>query len=246
MRAGFPIAALVAAALAGAPSVARASGPDEVRVGGRTYRGTVQESRPGVLVRIRLDDGSTLTVPWSEVVSLQIGSGPAGLPPTPRRPADRDPCESRPKHWYGWQLLISDAGSVLLVPIGVGLVTYAVVPPVMHGLHSQWGSAASSLVLRLGLPPVMAVTGLFVGARAAPASQQDDGEWVVMGGLFGLLGGMATAMAIDDSLLAWAPDRTTPLLKTGFDPHLTLVPMIAVPGGPEHGYAKGLGIAGTF
>jgi hypothetical protein len=244
MRRVIAIATLVAAALAVAPSVARASGADVVQVEGRTFGGTVVERRPGVLVRIRLDDGSVLTVPWSEVVSMQIGSGPAGLPPPPA--PIRAACESLPEHWYGWQTLLVDAGSVVLLalPNAAGVFTYALGTPIVHAAHGKWGTGLGSLGLRVGLPLLLGLTGLMIGSLSPSAGNTPIP--VIDGGLIGLTGGMVAASAIDAAWLAWEPVRASGGAKGGGLPPLTVVPMIALPVGSEHGYAKGLGIAGTF
>jgi hypothetical protein len=244
MRRALAITALVAASLAVTPSVARASGADVVQVEGRTFRGTVVESRPRVLVRIRLDDGSVLTVPWSEVVSMQIGSGSVGLPPTPTPP--RAPCESQPKQWYGWQTLLVGAGSVILMalPSAVGVFTYALGPPIVHTAHGRWATGLGSFGLRVGLPFLLGLSGLMIGALS-PSASNNPGA-IIEGGILGLAGGMVAASAIDAAWLAWEPVRASDGATSGRLPPLTVIPMIALPVGSEHGYARGLGIAGTF
>src|SRR5579871_4651281 len=99
-------AALLVVLAASAPAAARAGGPDVVQVGGGSFRGTIVETRPGVHVRLRLDDGSEVTVPWSEVVAID-GSAPPRVRTTPP-PSPPAPSTEGTERWYGWQTLAAD------------------------------------------------------------------------------------------------------------------------------------------
>jgi len=112
---------------------------------------------------------------------------PPSLPPTveppkpPQRTALRDNERSSSiegasvrthKHWYGWQTLLVDLGSVLTIPLGgVGLAGYALGAPIVHLAHGQVGRGVGSLGLRLALPLV----GGAVGCRVSGSDQHDIG-----------------------------------------------------------------------
>ncbi len=228
------------------PSVAHASGSDVIQVRGRAFRGTVVETRPGVLVRIRLDDGAEVTAPWSEVVTID---GEPLPPATAAKPGPKPAVTELPRHWYGWQTLLVDAGSLVLMPVGVGIVTYAVGPSIVHAAHGRAGPAIGSILLRTSMPLLLAVFGVALGDSTTPRNQTGDGIAVepILGGITGLVIGVLGAMAIDDAVLAWEPGKApTPAAGTAASPSVMLVPKITLTGDAEHGHAGWVGIGGSF
>lgn len=251
MRKGLAVAALLAAALGASPSVAFAAGTDGVQVrGGRTFRGTVVEVRPRVLVRIRLDDGAEMTVPWTEVIAVR---GPDGEPLPSAVAADPGPkseTPDRPRHWYGWQTLLVDAGSVVLMPFaGVGFVTYAVGPPAVHAAHGRAGPALGSFLMRVSLP--LALAGIGVALADAGARSDPDSNSIATGPIFGALTGLIIgvmgSMAIDDAAIAWEPVKSSaPAVGSGASPGVAMAPWVTVTGDAEHRQVGWMGIVGSF
>ena len=78
--------------------------------------------------------------------------------------------------------------------------------PVVHAAHEQWGNAGLSLGLRLGAPVVGALGGYLVGSAACPRDDSDV-PCSVVGASLGLLGGAATAIILDATLIAYEPER---------------------------------------
>jgi hypothetical protein len=245
MRPSIAATALLGCALLGMASVAHASGSDVVQVKGRTFRGTVVATRPGVLVRIRLDDGTEVTAPWSEVVTID---GEPLPPATAPKPGPK-PATELPRHWYGWQTLLVDAGSLALMPLaGAGIVTYAVGPAIVHAAHGRAGPALASILLRTSMPLLLGVFGVAL-ADPAPSNPPSNGiaAGPIFGGLAGLVLGALGAMAIDDAVLAWEPGKVpTPATGSGASPGVMMVPKITLTGDAEHGRAGWVGIGGTF
>lgn len=246
MRPSIAASALLGSALLGMPSVAHASGSDVVQVKGRTFRGTVVETRPGVLVRLRLDDGTEVTAPWSEVVTID---GEPLPPATAAKPGPKPAVTELPRHWYGWQTLLVDAGSLALMPLaGVGIVTYAVGPSIVHAAHGRAGPALGSILLRTSMPLLLAVFGVAL-ADATPSNRPSNGIAVgpIFGGLTGLVMGVLAAMAIDDAVLAWEPGKvSSPATGSAAPPSVMVVPKITLTGDAEHGHAGWVGIGGSF
>lgn len=149
-------------------------------------------------------------------------------PPTVPAPARVDPEEpveteslaaESPTRWYGWQILLSDAASVVLVMSGVGddsafsnarrtlaLVGYLGAPSMIHAFHGEWSRIVGSLGLRLGLPVAGGGVGAALGA-GCEGSREPESEiadlnfcqlgWIVSGVAVGAFGAM-----LIDALLA--------------------------------------------
>lgn len=258
MQRGPPIAALVTAVALGVlPSVAQAAGSDVVQVRGHTFRGTVVENRPNVLVTIRLDDGTEITAPWSEVVAVdRRGSEPPAPPTTAPEPAPEPTAPEPPRHWYGWQTLLLDTASFALLVaaaqshssgvLDVSGLTYALGPSVVHMAHGQGAKAVADVLLRLGAPVACAVAGGVIGAAMATPDPNTKGEEVLPwlgGAVVGLVVGVVAAVSIDAAALAWEPGKA-PSPSTGSP--LTLTPRLAVTGDAEHGHGAWMGVAGSF
>ena len=242
-----------------------------------------------------LADGSATCAALSEAVAVAItvtldgvGAAPPAndeetQPPEPTRrsqkvafdpddlpPADRPPPSSADDetHWYGWQILASDAVAALsvlgaravgtgpgAVVLGVeGLGAWYLGAPVIHGFHRNGGSAWGSMLLRVFLPFV----GLFVGSAlpkcpSADALSRDSslGATVCRAGFgtnigIGVVVAILSTTAIDATALSWGKDRPPPKSDDSATRAMRLAPMFAVvPGGDRPGgFVAGLG--GSF
>jgi hypothetical protein len=125
-------------------------------------------------------------------------------PPTLRE-EPRVPPPPTQRHWYGYQLMLSDAASIALIAgaagggatAGLGGVSFFFGGSVIHGVHKQAGWAVASPLMRAGFT----VVGALVGMTAENCSSSDNfcglGGLAVGGGL-----GLLTAMIVDYSV-AW-------------------------------------------
>jgi hypothetical protein len=123
-------------------------------------------------------------------------------------------------HWYGWQTLSTDgaalgflvlsgalasdnsdsggAGVDSFVLLGVGMYTLG--GPIVHAAHQNWGAAAASLGLRVGLP----LTGILFGSAVDTCGPKSDADVCeAVGPAFGALLGMGAAIAIDAAALGY-------------------------------------------
>ncbi len=139
------------------------------------------------------------------VPRAQVAAGPVAAGPVDSRP------KMAPfvvKRWYGWQPLVADgaaftAASAFRSP-GILFVGYAIGAPTIHLLHGQPVRAVKSLGIRLAIPAAAAL----VGCAASDAVLRDKlAHPCAEGASFGLLAGMATAIAIDASTLSFDPAR---------------------------------------
>ncbi len=138
------------------------------------------------------------------------------------------------RRWYGWQTLLADGLSVAAFVAGgvddspmpmlsfLGVAGYLGAPAAIHGVHGRGALAATSVLLRLGLP----ATGMMLGAAMADCSDGmlsfcPLGE-MVLGGLVG----MGAAVVID-AVVAWdarppAPPTAPPPTRSTRRPSLSL------------------------
>lgn len=128
--------------------------------------------------------------------------------------------------WYGWQTLLTDAASITLITAGAmvqdgnshsqdgnrmlgtslmltGLAGYVAGAPIMHFGKRQPGRGLGSIAMRVSLPFV----GGVIGAESASchASSDESGYCGVGEAALGVGLGALTAIALDASVLAWAP-----------------------------------------
>jgi len=171
---------------------------------------------------------------WTTIGDDELAAEPRErpAPPKPKPP---------PEHWYGWQLLLSDAASLAFYSSsvrfdagGIGsVVGFVAVPPVIHLLHGQGGHAALSAGLRLGLPVLGAVAFGYTtcgksSSDSDPLTPCELGLWVIGAGL-GVLG----AIGVD------AVNATEPIEPEATG--LRLVPQLAI---ADH--RSTFGLAGSF
>ncbi len=139
------------------------------------------------------------------------GAPPASPPPAPANPAPvlepvpADVAPPRPgRHWYGYQTLIVDAASGVLVlsqlgvessnagPVILGGIAYGFGAPLVHAIHGHSRKFWGSFGLRLGAP-----VGLGLTAEAMCSSSDRQSCAVA-----GLLIGMVAASVIDATAIA--------------------------------------------
>jgi hypothetical protein len=150
--------------------------------------------------------------------------------------------------WYGWQTLIADGASLIMIPIMAGVTEseelgyvalggYFLAPPVIHAANGRWGIGFASLGFRTGLPLV----GLLVGA----AADDDRNDFVPAGAIIGFVVGVLGAVALDASWLAFKKvdvnediSSARPTKRSAFSFTPTVAPR------KEGGWTMGLG--GTF
>jgi hypothetical protein len=127
--------------------------------------------------------------------------------------------------WYGWQTLLADAASCTIaiaggvvsgadssrgsrtagdVVSGVGGAGYFLGAPIVHAAHGQWGSAAESFVLRLGLPLGGALAGGLLGLAACGSSSGEVPCPAVVAGV-GAVAGAIAAPFVDAFAVAYEP-----------------------------------------
>jgi hypothetical protein len=134
--------------------------------------------------------------------------------------------------WYGGTILGVDALAASLMAVGVasssgGLflgsgVAFTLGGPIVHGIHRDGGKAVVSLGLRVGLPVVGGLVGVFAGASGGEDCEGDMCQLsgVAAGGAVGLGLGMVAASALDVTFLAY--DSPPPSTNT----QVALVPAI--------------------
>jgi hypothetical protein len=153
---------------------------------------------------------------------------PKAVPASDDTPeADGKVWDKPPKmRWYGEQTLLADAGSVVFliagavasdgssraghqagdVLIGIGGAGYWLGAPIVHAAHGQWGGAAGSLGLRVGLPLGGALVGGLLGLAACGGSSGDSEIGCPgVGAAIGAVGGAIAAPFVDAFALAYEP-----------------------------------------
>ncbi len=159
---------------------------------------------------------------------------PAPLPsrelPPPGEAVYRPPGARRP--WYGWQTLITDGAALTLALLAdsprssdlssaVGLLAlgaYGLGAPIVHAVHHNPGKGLASFGLRLGMP----IAGAFAGASAASGCNGFLCE--VDGAAIGMLIGLAGAVTIDATVLAYEARPRPVRASAGWSPQLLLTP----------------------
>jgi hypothetical protein len=160
--------------------------------------------------------------------------------------------DEEPGHtWYGWQLMLVDTGSLLLLftpAPALALVSYFAAPPAIHAANDQGSRAWLSFVLRLGIPLAGAGLGLLAASGGSCDKQEEPalcGYALVVGGL---AIGMFAAAIIDDTALAWKVSEDRQIRFTSGEPgHPPETPTVSVGVGVlPYRHGAGLGLAGQF
>lgn len=176
--------------------------------------------------------------------------------PAPEAPAPEASAEPR-SSWYGWQIFLTDAASVVLaalafgvnhgqggagavVLLGAGGLGYVFGGPAIHWQHDRDLIAYVDFTMRLGAPLLVGE----LGATAAGPSNVGDCQPLcgdqAENFAKGLLVGIATAVLVDVIGLSWesAPDPKASATQT---PRLTWTPIASGTRGGAIG-----GLEGTF
>jgi hypothetical protein len=173
--------------------------------------------------------------------SSEVGerSTPAAPPVVEAAP----PVEMETK-WYGWQLLLADAASVLIMAdgdagIAIGIGGLLLGAPALHLANHNYVGAVASVAVRGGV--ALAIAGLASASAERPACMQGDpgcpvGHVVDDIGTAGLVLGLAAGglvfAIVDDTLLAKV---SVPRVQPG-----RLAPYVAPQSG---GFSAGFGAA---
>ncbi len=184
---------------------------------------------------------SACAASFASSVALAEGAPPPAAVPEPVA-APAPPTTT--SHWYGWQNLLADGGSIVggLGAAGatqsadllwIGVVGYFLGSPVVHVVHGRAVPAVVSLAMHVGLP----YAGVRLGAKAedCPAHEYADGCGFG-GALIGLGIGVLAATAIDAAALAYE-DVPPPTKSSSFG----VAPTFAFDRGRTT-----LGLVGTF
>ncbi|HEY1533743.1 MAG TPA: hypothetical protein VGF76_06980 [Polyangiaceae bacterium] len=188
---------------------------------------------------------TTLSVP----ADLPPATAPESNPPPTVTPAPH-PTEAEPvhppRHWYGSEILISDAASVSVVAlgfalgpargngvVGLGVIGYALVPPVIHLTHGRWGMAPASLALRVFTPALGLLVGNAAGHCPAVQGDEDTGDGLVLcdrnSAALGALGAALLVTAID-SLLFSRERRPTDFSQSQYSARIGFAPLFSAAG----------------
>lgn len=124
----------------------------------------------------------------------------------------RDPRGTK-KRWYGWQTLMADGASLLVVPVVGGVILpkgehddaialaavggYALAPGAIHLAHGRPGAAAASVGLRVGMP----ITGGLLGLAVSKGNCHTE-LCGLDGAVLGFALGAVGAIAIDAAALS--------------------------------------------
>jgi hypothetical protein len=129
------------------------------------------------------------------------------------------------ERWYGWQTLLTDAGSLTLVGIGAaatdssaqrgktlaialsaaGAIGYALGGPIVHFEHGQKNNAIASLALRAGLPVGGALAGYLVGLGGCTGTHDAAVPCPVAMSMVGGITGLGAAVLVDALGLGYGP-----------------------------------------
>ena len=180
-------------------------------------------------------------------------------PPAPSTTATAPPpapsATASKRTWYGWQILIADGvdipiiGAFIAQQIGphpgndttahavfgtIGFTLFLVPAPVIHAVHGQPGRAVISGVLRLVLPSLGAVIGLF-------------SDNVQVGGVLeGSAIGMGLAAILDDALLAWKEPEEPPTQAASGGPWVHWLPTLGLARDAGQRDVPTIGVVGAF
>src|SRR3954466_148532 len=121
--------------------------------------------------------------------------------------SSRDPEVTRGR-WYGWQIIVTEAASVVAVPVAAGIdspglaivgISGAILSPaIVHMAHGNPGRGAASVGIHLG----MGLAGLLLGTVIVPDNHNDD-VMNLAGPALGLFVSQVVATTIDVASFAY-------------------------------------------
>ena len=173
-------------------------------------------------------------------------------------PPDKAPIVRTHSVWYGWQIIVVDGMSLVVLPLAAARASSASAPllslavggyvlggPIVHVAHGEIGRAAGSLGLRTGLPLAGAASGYLVGAATTGDCHGDlCGLTAVVFGAVGGVLGVVAATIIDPAALAYekVPDAKVADVPARKPRALALAPLA----GPRKDGGFDVGLGGTF
>ena len=160
-------------------------------------------------------------------------TGAVGVNPEPQARELSAPRVKPHRHWYGGQVLLSDAVTVSVLTAGIalaysdgsnafersapgliwtGALGYALTPAVIHAFHRRPAMALLSTTMRVGIPGLGLVMGALSQCPIGPAdgsasSSKCDSD---TGGLIGLFAGIGLATFFDVAGLAYDAPKAEP------------------------------------
>ena len=180
-----------------------------------------------------------------------------------------DPPPKNTKVWYGLPMVLTDSGAIVLsvvlpiafatdganqhpeIPyfVALGGATYVAGGPIVHLVRGHPWVAVGSLTIRLLGPFATAGLGMVVLPAIGSCHSNDDSllscsqAAQIVGGVLGFIGGVATAMVVDDFVLA-RDEQPTPM-ETKKSASFTWQPNVNF---VREGNSRApvLGVAGTF
>ncbi len=191
----------------------------------------------------------------SELVAKNLVLRVGHAAPAAAAAADRTPAAPPRKHshWYGWQTIIVDGMSLLVVPamadetkstslLALGVGGYALGGPIVHLAHGEVARGAASLGLRVGLPFLGALGGAMVDGNSC-SGEICRMDRVVLGGALGVL----AAVVVDSAALAYERVQDEPAAAKATPPsprrsRVALSPLA----GPRKNGGFDVGIGGVF
>jgi hypothetical protein len=152
-----------------------------------------------------------------EIVDVRIEKPEAEVKkePSPQeaRATPNGHAEPSRDRWYGWQTLVADGSSLVVMIVGaatqnagvgvVGVLGYAFVPPIIHWTHGNIGTGFGSMAIRVVGPFVTAAMGYVLAGGTRRDSSGASSENADAGTAIGFVVGFFGAMAIDASVLAY-------------------------------------------
>lgn len=171
--------------------------------------------------------------PVGAAIPAEAGAAPASAtrltppsPPTtwdepPEPPAPPPRAAPPPEHWYGWQILVSDAASLTLAvatqQTWLAAPGYLVAPPLIHMFHGQNTRALASAGMRIGLP-LLGYAIAVEGSQSCSSSDLSscDVGMVVLGFIVGI-----SAVGIDPAL-AYEPLEPSERHGSSFFPQILI------------------------
>jgi hypothetical protein len=126
------------------------------------------------------------------------------------------PVPSSPERWvdvrYSSQTLMLDGAAVAMFAFGaatevqplpgLGILTYAFGPPIVHFSHGNVGKGFADMGIRIVSPFLFAMPGLMIAMAVTPREGEERKTAMDVGGYTGMALGAAFAMAVDALVLA--------------------------------------------
>ncbi|MBI2892774.1 MAG: hypothetical protein HYY06_04430 [Deltaproteobacteria bacterium] len=114
------------------------------------------------------------------------------------------------RRWYGWQILVVDFASMMLIPAaGIGVGGYALGGPIVHWAQGETGRGFGSLAMRVLSPTLLGLGGAAVMCANGECDGEMGGLAAAVGLLIGAAIGAVSAIAVDVAVLGYGPAEPT-------------------------------------